>query len=92
MVNDIGKLILLTIGLLSGVAIIILGVVLHDGTSVTVGVGIVGPVVGYMTGNGVLAARGEAPSPAYTPTHEKITDKAISAAAEAIGVDVEAPK
>ena len=87
MVNDVGKIILLSIGLLIFGACLVLGIMLEDPVALTTGATGVGTIIGYMTGNGVLAARGEAPSPAYVPSPQKVTDKAVSAAAEAIGVD-----
>lgn len=81
MVNDIGKLVLLAIGLLGGIAVVVIGSVTHDSATVTTGVAIIGPVLGYMTGNGVLAARGEAPSPVYAPSPDRIERKAATDAA-----------
>jgi len=74
MVNDIGKLVLLAVGLVGGFVVVVVGAVTHDSATLTTGVAIVGPVIGYMTGNGVLAARGQAPSPVLVPTPEKIAE------------------
>lgn len=72
MVADVGKLVALVVGLLLGGAIIILGVVLKDQGAQLTGVGIVGPIVGYLTGNGVLARRGQAPSAVLVAKPDKI--------------------
>jgi hypothetical protein len=73
MVNDYGKLYLLALAMILGA--IFSGILAIVG-QVTAAVGIfgmtVGTAVGYLTGNGVLAAKGEAPSPVYVPTPEQI--------------------
>lgn len=84
MVNDIGKIILLTAGLLSGVGLAITGVIVHDSQALTAGVGMAMGVIGYMTGNGVLAARGEPPSPAYVPRHEKVAERVATKVAKRV--------
>lgn len=84
MVNDIGKLILLALALIMGGAVVIVGIVQGDQSAQLVGVGIVGPVIGYMTGNGVLAARGEAPSPAYVPRREKVAERVAGKVAKRV--------
>jgi len=84
MVNDIGKLAVLLVALVGGLSIIALALMKGDTAALTVGVGIVGPVIGYVTGNGVLAARGEAPSPVIVPTNARLTSKLV---AEAVGQD-----
>lgn len=62
-VNDPGKFRLLAMALGGGFAIILVAIVMRDPASAVIGVGIVGPVIGYMTGNGVLARKGLAPEP-----------------------------
>ena len=49
MVNDIGKIILLTAGLLSGVGLAITGVIVHDSQALTAGVGMAMGVTGLPT-------------------------------------------
>lgn len=84
MINDIGKIVLLTVGLLIFGAALVLGIVLHDSTALTTGAAGVGTIIGYMTGNGVLAARGEAPSPAYVPRHEAIAERVAGKVAKRV--------
>lgn len=84
MINDVGKVILLTVGLVIFGTALVLGIILHDPTALTTGAGGVGTIVGYMTGNGVLAARGEAPSPAYVPRHEKVAERVASKVAKRV--------
>jgi len=85
MLNDVGKLVVLCLTLVGGFSLIIIGEITHDPTLATVGVGFVGPVVGYVTGNGVLAARGKAPSPVLVPKLRQDTQwgDSVEAAAEA---------
>lgn len=61
-IHDPGKLAVLLVCLVGGFVLII------GGTEPTAGVGIVTAVLGYVTGNGVLAARKRPPSPAIVPT------------------------
>jgi len=78
MLNDYGKLYLLGLSMILGT---IVGTVLIVVGEVAAGVGIVsgtvGTTVGYLTGNGALATRGEAPSPVYTPPPDTLIEKAI---------------
>lgn len=72
MLNDYGKLWLLLTAMIGGFAIIVAGIITGDSTAQLTGVGIVGPVVGYLTGNGVLARTGQAPSPVVVPSDPKV--------------------
>lgn len=65
MVHDVGKLALLAVTLVGMFALRAVGQIDDAGFySVT------GAVVGYLTGNGVLAARRQRPSPAIAPRGE----------------------
>lgn len=68
-VNDYGKLVLLVSIL---VAASVLGA-LHVIDSDTVKLILVGQL-GYLTGNGVLARRGQAPSPVLVASHRRLTE------------------
>jgi hypothetical protein len=70
--NDYGKLIVLVIAMLGGFAMIVVGAVVHDSSLYTPGVGIVTMALGYVTGNGVLASQGKAPSPVIVPSDRKV--------------------
>jgi len=76
MLNDYGKFYLLLLAMILGTVV---GIVLILVGEATAGAGIVGTtlgsIIGYLTGNGMLAARGEAPSPVYTPTPETLAQK-----------------
>lgn len=65
MVHDVGKLTLLAVTLLGMFVLRSTGQIDDAGFY-----SIVGAVVGYLTGNGVLAARNKAPSPAIGPRPE----------------------
>lgn len=56
--NDHGKLLILLTALIGAIALRMV-----DAIDATVFTGVVGHIVGYVTGNGVLAKKGEAPSP-----------------------------
>lgn len=66
MLNDYGKLILLTTAVVGAIVMMITHTV-----SETAGVGIIMAVVGYVTGNGRLATRGEQPSQLLTSQRQK---------------------
>jgi hypothetical protein len=57
-VNDVGKLGVLLVALIGAFAGLLTGTI-DDTTAVA----IIGPIIGYVTGNGVLAARKQASSP-----------------------------
>jgi len=57
MLSDYGKLIILSIGLVGAFA-----GMLTNSIDDTVAVAIIGPIIGYITGNGVLATTGKASS------------------------------
>lgn len=60
--NDIGKLWVLLLALAGAILLRAIGAI-DD----VVFIGVVGPVIGYVTGNGRLAVRHEAPSPILVP-------------------------
>ena len=64
--NDWGKLLALLVVALTGAAICIVSLVQGHGVD-PAGVAMVTSVLGYVTGNGVLAAKKSAPSPVYVP-------------------------
>lgn len=90
MVSDIGKLAVLLVALVGGLVLLILGLVLHDQTMVPIGSSITMTVVGYVTGNGVLARRGQAPSPVIVPSNDKVRRTLLRRAAELDAEDAEA--
>lgn len=61
-VNDPGKLLILALALIG--AMVLRGVGAIDDV---VFVGIAGPIIGYVTGNGNIARKGEHPSPVIAP-------------------------
>jgi hypothetical protein len=79
MLNDYGKLYLLGLSMILGTLV---GTVLIVVGEVAAGVGIVsgtvGTTVGYLTGNGALATRAEAPSPVFVPPTDALMEKAIN--------------
>lgn len=62
-IQDPAKLILMGLAMVIGAVVLVLGVVLDNDSATTTGVGIIGPVVGYLTGNGRLSRSGAAPVP-----------------------------
>ena len=73
MLNDYGKLAVLIVAMVGGFAMILVGYVVGDSSElVTPGVGIVMAALGYVTGNGVLASRGQAPSPVMVPSDSRV--------------------
>lgn len=83
MISDYGKLSVLVLGLLTGAVVVVIGVVTHDQVAITTGTAIIGPIIGYVTGNGVLARRGDAPSPVIVPTDARIVRRVDQLAADA---------
>lgn len=67
MVNDHGKLLVLLVAMAGGFAMVLLGALVPVAGAglITPGVGLVASVLGYVTGNGVLAVKGQRPSPAF---------------------------
>lgn len=62
-VLDPAKMLLLSIALVGGFSLAIAGGLTHEAAMLTSGVGIIGSVVGYLTGNGRLAAKEQEPVP-----------------------------
>lgn len=62
-VADPGKLLLLLVAMIGGLVLAIVGALTHDAGVLASGVGLAGTSLGYVTGNGRLAARGAAPQP-----------------------------
>jgi hypothetical protein len=60
--HDLGKLAVLLVTVVCATVLLALGVIPD-----AAGVGIITAALGYVTGNGRLAVRGEAPSPAVSP-------------------------
>lgn len=60
--NDYGKLIILCIGLLGGFALFFV-----PDIDPVIPMAIIGPILGYVTGNGRLAIRGNPQSPMLAP-------------------------
>lgn len=91
-VNDYGKLIFLTVALVGGFVLALTG-------QVTEGVGIIGTVLGYVTGNGRLAQKQALPSPMVasaapvnlSPMHATALVKLAEAAAGAEQADRDDP-
>jgi len=77
MVNDVGKMVLLGIALIGGLLFATVGLIRNVPEAYATGFGLIGTVVGYLCGNGVNAARGEAPSPVFVPTPERIESKRL---------------
>lgn len=67
-VHDLGKLVLLGIGLVGGLAMVLLG------RSPETGAGLCIYILGYLTGNGVLAKSGKAPSPALVVSQDRLDE------------------
>lgn len=72
MLNDYGKLIVLIVALVGGFGLAIAGLVVGDSSIYTPAFSVVATVIGYVTGNGVLARTGQAPSPIVVPSDPKV--------------------
>ena len=85
MLNDYGKLWLIALSMILGTA---MSTVLILTDNAVAGTGIfgstVGVAIGYLTGNGVAAARAQAPSPVFVPTEQAIADSHILSELEAL--------
>lgn len=64
MLNDYGKLIILSIGLIGAMVLLF-----TDTIDDAAGVGIITGILGYVTGNGRLAITGKNPSPMLAPAN-----------------------
>lgn len=84
--NDFGKLIVLLVVALGGIALCIISLLQGNGVD-AVGASIVTGVLGYVTGNGVLAAKGSAPSPVYAPNDDKIVERHVREADNVAAVE-----
>lgn len=69
--NDPAKFLLLFVAMIGGFVSLLVAQVMKDPTALAFGAGIIGTVVGYLTGNGVLAKNGRMPEPAVA-THEQM--------------------
>lgn len=82
-VADFGKLTLLAFGMLIGGTVLVLGIVRADSAAQLVGSNMVTAVLLYITGNGVLARNGLAPSSVLV-AHPDNIQRDADAIAEAI--------
>lgn len=63
MISDIGKLVVITIIVIT----VLVGLMLGTFQNVEAAWGVIGTLIGYIVGNGVNAVRGNAPSPVIVP-------------------------
>lgn len=71
-VNDPGKMLLLSIGLVGGFLTLFAGIIVKDSGATAAGLTIVSLILGYLTGNGVLARSGKAPEPAIRSARQQL--------------------
>lgn len=71
-VNDPGKMLLLSIGLVGGFLTLFAGIFTKDTGATAAGLTIVSLILGYLTGNGVLAKSGKAPQPAIRSSRQRL--------------------
>jgi hypothetical protein len=70
-VNDPGKLLVLLAAVVGAVVLLALGAI-----SESAGVGIISAALGYVTGNGRLAQRGDPPTPTIGTRPDHVVDEA----------------
>jgi hypothetical protein len=66
-VNDPGKLLVVLVVIVGGMVLAIVSLVVHDGGGLTAGCSMITAALGYVTGNGRLASRTQAPATMLAP-------------------------
>lgn len=66
-INDYGKAIIVLVAILGGVLLAIVGMIVHEPGGLASGIGLATGALGYVFGNGRLAARSEPPATLMSP-------------------------
>jgi hypothetical protein len=72
MVADVGKMAVLVTALVIAGVVLVLGIIRTDTAATLIGSNLVTAVVLYVTGNGVLARNGQAPSPVLVARPDRV--------------------
>jgi hypothetical protein len=66
-INDYGKFLVVLVALVGGIALAIVGLVVHDAAGLATGSSLATGALGYVFGNGRLASRTEPPATLFSP-------------------------